>query len=183
MSTKISPRNLTQFQPLDSLNPEHLKEIADKLVVTVVSKGETIFKKGDTNDGHLYLFKGKIELLDGKDVVKKIKSGSEEAKSALSHVHPRNVTAVATADSIIIKADSDLLDMMLTWGQTGTFQVEELAIDSEDDDWMSRILQTEAFRRIPPANIQAILPAWKTHLLIRETPLSNRVIQVIIFIL
>jgi len=45
---------------------------------------------------------------------------------------------------------------MLAWEQTGSFQVEELSAGDEDDDWMSRILQTEAFRRIPPANIQAI---------------------------
>jgi len=161
MSTKISPRDLSQFQPLDSLNPEHLKEITEKLVVTEIAKGKTVFKKGDVNDGHLYLLKGKIEILDDKNVIKKIKSGSEEAKPALAHVHPRNVTAIATSDAVIIKADSDLLDMMLTWGQTGTFQVEELETESEDDDWMSRILQTEAFRRIPPANIQAIFTSLK----------------------
>jgi rhodanese-related sulfurtransferase len=44
---------------------------------------------------------------------------------------------------------------MLTWDQTGSFQVEDLNAE-QNDDWMSRILNTEAFRRIPPANIQAI---------------------------
>ena len=50
--------------------------------------------------------------------------------------------------------DSDLLDMMLTWDQNSSVQVEEVGADSED--WMTRLLSSEAFRRIPPANIQAI---------------------------
>jgi rhodanese-related sulfurtransferase len=49
-----------------------------------------------------------------------------------------------------------MLDIMLTWDQTGSYSVE--AVDEEDDetDWMTRILQTRAFHRIPPANIQAM---------------------------
>ena len=47
---------------------------------------------------------------------------------------------------------------MLTWDQTGSYVVSELQSSgaNADDDWMTMLLQTEAFRRIPPANIQAI---------------------------
>jgi len=61
------------------------------------------------------------------------------------------VTAVAV--------DRDLLDLMLTWDQTGDYHVQELSEageETDDTDWMMRLLQTDCFRRIPPANIQAI---------------------------
>ena len=48
---------------------------------------------------------------------------------------------------------------MLTWDQTGTYEVSELQGSEEDDgneDWMTMLLQTKAFHKIPPANIQAI---------------------------
>jgi rhodanese-related sulfurtransferase len=46
---------------------------------------------------------------------------------------------------------------MLTWDQTGTYEVGELQNQKEDsDDWMTTLLQTKAFHKIPPANIQAI---------------------------
>jgi len=47
---------------------------------------------------------------------------------------------------------------MLTWDQTGNYQIAEFGVGNINggDDWMTRILQTEAFHRIPPANIQAI---------------------------
>ena len=56
--------------------------------------------------------------------------------------------------------DSDTLDVMITWDQTGTYEVNELRGVGEEgpssDDWMTTLLQTKAFHRIPPANIQAI---------------------------
>ncbi len=48
---------------------------------------------------------------------------------------------------------------MITWDQTGTYEVAELQTQLEgagSDDWMTTLLQTEGFHRIPPANIQAI---------------------------
>ena len=57
-----------------------------------------------------------------------------------------------------ISIDSDLLDVMLTWDQTGTYEVSELQGEDEGgtEDWMTMLLQTKAFHKIPPANIQAI---------------------------
>jgi CRP-like cAMP-binding protein len=58
-----------------------------------------------------------------------------------------------------LSIDSDLLDVMITWDQTGSYEVEELQAQLEgagSDDWMTTLLQTNAFHRIPPANIQAI---------------------------
>ena len=48
---------------------------------------------------------------------------------------------------------------MITWDQTGSYEVEELQAQLQgagSDDWMTTLLQTNAFHRIPPANIQAI---------------------------
>ncbi len=49
---------------------------------------------------------------------------------------------------------------MITWDQTGTYEVEELQTQlnggTNGDDWMTTLLQTRSFHRIPPANIQAI---------------------------
>jgi rhodanese-related sulfurtransferase len=46
---------------------------------------------------------------------------------------------------------------MLTWDQTGSYEVSELqGMEESNDDWMTTLLQTKAFHRIPPANIQAI---------------------------
>jgi len=156
MSIKISFLELNNFQPLNTLTPENLKEISQKLSVLELKKGDRVFKEGDKDDQHIFLFKGSLELIKAGKSLKTIHSGTTEAKSAIAHIIPRNFSCTTASDSVIFKIDADLLDMMLTWDQTGSFQVEELSNSAEDGDWMTRILQTEAFHQIPPSNIQAI---------------------------
>src|SRR5262245_23927468 len=52
---------------------------------------------------------------------------------------------------------------MVTWEQTGSYTVEELKGSEEETpapaaagDWMTALLQTKAFHKVPPANIQAV---------------------------
>jgi CRP-like cAMP-binding protein len=156
MSKHISITQLSKFEPLNSLNPENIKDIANKLGVTEIPRGENVFLKGDSNDDHIFLYEGEVELREGNRPVKTVKAGSDEARLALAHIIPRDFSAVAKSDVTVISVNSDLLDLMLTWDQTGSFQVIDLDMQTNNDDWMSRILQTEAFHRIPPANIQAI---------------------------
>ena len=155
MSTKITARDLGKYHPLDTLNPDNLREICDKLVIAEIHKGDNIFIQGDSKADHIFLHDGAVELVENRKVIKTLESGTEDTATALAHIIPRNFTAIAKTNVVVFMIDSDLLDMMLTWDQTGSFQVEELSSE-ESDDWMSRILNTESFRRIPPANIQAI---------------------------
>ncbi len=149
MSAKISFLELNNFQPLDSLTPENLKEIAQKLEILE-------FKKGNKGDSHLFLYRGNVELIKADKVLKSIAAGSSEAKSSIAHIIPRNLSCITASDAVILKLDADLLDRMVTWGQTANFQLEELGNSRENNDWMMRILQTETFHCIPAANIQSI---------------------------
>jgi len=155
MSKKISFLDLNNYHPLDSLTPENLKEIADKLEVFELKNGDPVFKEGDRDEQHIFLYTGNVDLIKGDKKIKTIEAGTADASSAIAHIIPRNFSCNASSDAVIFKVDADLLDLMLAWDQTGSFQVEELS-DGDNDDWMSRILQTEVFRRIPPANIQSI---------------------------
>ena len=155
MSTKISFLNLNNYQPLDSLTPESLKEIAEKLEVLELKKGDSIFKEGDRDDQHLFLYTGNVDLIKAGKTLKTIEAGTADARSAIAHIIPRNFSCITSSEAVVFKVDADLLDLMLAWDQTGSFQVEELS-SGDDDDWMTHLLQTESFRRIPPANIQTI---------------------------
>jgi len=54
------------------------------------------------------------------------------------------------------------MDIMLTWDQSGGYEVTDVD-EAPDDDWMAKLLQTEVFHRIPPANIQSIFIRMETH--------------------
>ena len=91
-------------------------------------------------------------------MVETIRGGTDPARNPVSPVFPRRYSARARDRVKFISIDSDLLDVMLTWDQTGTYEVSELQGKAEKggDDWMTMLLQTKAFHKIPPANIQAI---------------------------
>ncbi|HSN17760.1 MAG TPA: cyclic nucleotide-binding domain-containing protein [Gammaproteobacteria bacterium] len=150
---------LKQFSPLSGLKPENQADLAGKSQVQETEAGRYVFRLGDADKRNVYLVKGEIELRTGEKVVRVITGGSEEARHPLAPQIPRHLSARAKTNVEWFGVDSDLLDIMLTWDQTGAFEVGELQAQEETpaDDWMTTILQTKAFHRIPPANIQAVL--------------------------
>ena len=158
MSLEIDPNYIKQLSPINSLNAENAHDLINKIKVESIKPGHYIFKKGDMDKAHIYLLKGTVELVADSKVIKTIDSKSEDAKHPLAHSFPRTVSARAKDAAAITRVNSDMLDIMLTWDQTGSYSVEALdeAEDDDSTDWMTRILQTRAFHRIPPANIQAM---------------------------
>jgi rhodanese-related sulfurtransferase len=157
MSSEIDPKQIMSFSPINSLNPDNARDLIKKISATSIQPGSYAFKKGDTEKTHVYLLEGEIQLVDDKKIVKVIKAGSGESLQPLAHGFPRPLSARAKTAVAVTKINSEMLDIMLTWDQTGSYIVGGVEDDDEDQtDWMSRILQTRAFHRIPPANIQAM---------------------------
>ena len=149
---------LKSFSPLDGLKRDNLAALARKVQLRELSPGQVLFKEGDTEKRTFYVATGILELVDQGKVVGTVEGGTDMARNPIAPVFPRRVSARARDRVQFISIDSDLLDVMLTWDQTGTYEVSELQGkgDVGGDDWMTMLLQTKAFHKIPPANIQAI---------------------------
>jgi CRP-like cAMP-binding protein len=150
---------LRTFAPLDGMKRENLAALAKKITVRRLPAGRLLFDAGDNAKRTFWLVSGALEISgdDRKSTV--IRGGTPEAKNPLYPQLPRRVSARAVADVSYLMIDSDLLDVMITWDQTGSYEVGELQAELQNagsDDWMTTLLQTKAFHRIPPANIQAI---------------------------
>jgi CRP-like cAMP-binding protein len=154
---KVDINQLRSLSPLDSLKKDNLQALVKKTEVREAQPGERLFNEGDSGKRTVYVLSGSVDLRKGDEVVSSIIGGSEEARNPLAPQLPRHYTAIATTPTRYITIDSDLLDVMLTWDQTGSYEVSELqGQHASSDDWMTTLLQTKAFHRIPPANIQAI---------------------------
>jgi CRP-like cAMP-binding protein len=150
---------LRKFSPLDGMKNDNLTALSRKVAVSELSAGRTLFKEGDTGKRTIWLVSGMLELRERDRTVAMIRGGTPEARNPISQALPRLHTARAVDPIEYLAIDSDLLDMMITWDQTGTYEVAELQAqfgNTGGDDWMTTLLQTKAFHRIPPANIQAI---------------------------
>jgi CRP-like cAMP-binding protein len=149
---------LKSLVPTQSLNEENFQELAGKAFVEEVPAGRLVFKKGDTDRKAVYVLSGEVELVGDTGTTGTVKGGSPESKHAIANQQPRQVTVKARNTVTVTRIDSDLLDILLTWDQLSGIEVVDMSGDGgeEDDggDWMTRILQSKGFLRIPPANIQ-----------------------------
>ena len=129
MSLVIDPNQIKSLSPINSLNPENTQELIRKISATKVNAGHYLFKKADADKCHVYVLKGEIELVDDKKVIKLIKAGTPDALQPIAQAFPRPYSARAKVDSVVTKINSDMLDIMLTWDQTGSYSVEQLEED------------------------------------------------------
>jgi CRP-like cAMP-binding protein len=159
--TPVTGELLRRFSPLDSLRRENIAALAKKIEVRTLEPGKALVREGDVDKRTFYLVSGTLELVDRNGGVKMLRADSDDARLPIAPMLPRRYTVRALDRVEFISVDTDLLDVMLTWDQTGSYEVNELHNGSDESpaesgDWMTTLLQTKAFHRIPPANLQAI---------------------------
>ncbi len=184
MAELVSIEILKTLVPPSALNAENFQELAKKAVVESLGLGQTLFKAGDTDGKTVYLLSGELELLSDSGVEKIVRAGTEIARHPLANQQPRQYTARCRTDITYTRFDTDLLDILLTWDQLSGIEVNELTsqvtveeestVTQEGGDWMTRILQSKSFMKIPPANIQQMfmrlreVPARKGDVIIKQ---------------
>jgi len=161
---------LKTLVPPNALNAENFQELAGKAFIEEIPAGKTIFKAGDMDRKTTYLLEGQVELTAEDGQMQMLTGGTDMAKHPLANLQPRKHTAKAKTNCRITRFDSDLLDILLTWDQLSGIEVSEIQQENDehdDSDWMTRILQSQAFLQVPPANIQAMF------MRIQEVPMSK----------
>ena len=160
---------LKTLSPLETLNPDNFAELASKARLEEAPAGRTLFRIGENDRRHVYVLQGQVMLTDAEGNVTVVEGGSAAARLPLAQVQPRQHTAKARSDCQIVRIDSDLLDILLTWDQLSGIEVVDIdtaAEESTEDDWMTRILQSKSFLRLPPANIQVMFLRMEERLVI-----------------
>jgi CRP-like cAMP-binding protein len=156
---QASVQLLRKFAPLEGMKRENLAALVRKVNVRTLSAGRALFSEGDADKRTLWLVTGMLEVNQGGRNVGVLRGGTPETRNALDPHTPRRCTMRAVDEVSYLAIDSDLLDVMITWDQTGSYEVGELQAQLQNvgsEDWMTTLLQTNAFQRIPPVNIQAI---------------------------
>lgn len=134
MSQDINTHTLAAFSPLDALSPDNLKEVAHKAQAVHIKSGRNLFRAGDGMSAQWFLVEGTVELTEADGSSKHLEAGSPDAAVGLEAGNPARRSAVARSDCKLYKVDRSLLDMMLTWDQTGSFSVTELNEEAGDGD-------------------------------------------------
>src|ERR1700733_13231586 len=158
-SETVSEASLRRLSPLDGMKAASLSALARNVTVNHLAADRILFRAGDTDQHTIWLLSGTLDLSAAGRTVAILRGGTAETRDPLAPTLPRKFTARAIEPIQYLTIDSALLDTSITWDQTGIYEVGDLAgafPNGEPADWMTALLQSPTFQRIPPANIQAI---------------------------
>ncbi len=144
--------------PINGLSPQRQQQLLAQAVALEFGPREFVFREGDRDNYAFFLLEGRLELLAQGQLVKKLEGGLGDGVHPLAQLQPRQLSARAKTRVTVLRADRGLMDKLLAIdGAADTQQVKVSEINAADDgDWMTRMLQSELFSRVPAANIQRI---------------------------
>ena len=164
---KFAPQ-IAKLVPINELPPAVQNEVINRCNLLKIRKGGFIFKQGDRDEFAYYLLEGEIELIANKDLHNTIVAGTDRARYAMAQLQPRQLSARASKAAVVAQIVRDYLDKMMVVHQrddvedvtnydlaTAEVEVEELHT-ADDVDWMTKMLQSELFSKMPTANIQSL---------------------------
>lgn len=160
---------IARLIPINELPPAVQNEVVNRCELIKVRKGGFVFKQGDRDEFAYYLLEGEIDLIANNQQHGSIVAGTDRARHAMAQLQPRQFAARTAKTSIVMQVVRDYLDKMMVVHQkdddsadvtnydlaTAEVEVEELHT-ADDVDWMTRMLQSELFSKMPTANIQSL---------------------------
>lgn len=156
--TQFSGRDiLRDLIPLNGLTEDRYREISGSLAIEDISAGSYLFTEGDEDNRSIYLLDGVINFIDANgNVTGVISAGTTQARYPIANQQPRITTARAATKAVIASIDSTLLDVMLTLDQSGDSS-KTRSTTNTGKNWLARMLQSEAFVKMTPTDIQKLL--------------------------
>jgi CRP-like cAMP-binding protein/rhodanese-related sulfurtransferase len=159
---------ISKLVPINELPPAVQNEVINRCQFIKVRKGGHVFKQGDRDEFSYYLLDGEIDLIANNQQHGTIVAGTDRARLAMAQLQPRQFSARAVKTSTVMQIPRDFLDKLLVVHQkdepedvtnydlaTAEVEVEELHA-ADDVDWMTKMLQSELFSKMPTANIQSL---------------------------
>ncbi len=158
---------LALLVPLNNLSPRQQEQLLFSAEVLNFRRKDFIFREGERDNFSFYLLAGDVEMHAGDQLIKKVSGGEGASYYPLAQLQPRQMSAVAVGNVQVLRVDRLLLDKLLSVEREplavseGTIEVEEFETTGSID-WLTGMLQTGLFTRIPPANIQRLIDTLET---------------------
>jgi CRP-like cAMP-binding protein len=133
--------------------------------------GQLIYVQGH-QDGYVdYLIDGTVELLWNGTSVKRLPADSKAARRALDKPGRKRHTVRAVSNCTVVRFPRTESDRQLDEGnlRTGPRQVEVSEIAAEkSSNWMTKMLQSELFERLPATNIQKVFGRMERNAIVAD---------------
>ncbi|MEM7403966.1 MAG: cyclic nucleotide-binding domain-containing protein [Pseudomonadota bacterium] len=144
--------------PVNGLEPWLQDEVLNQGELVEFKKRGIVFKEGDDDPYTLFLIDGELSLQSGDRTPSELFAGSGDALRAVAQLRPRRYTARCTTDVTMFRIRRAVLDHILSDEQVSKEGhlpgAEGIEPSNDDGDWMSRLIESELFTRLPPDHMQ-----------------------------
>ncbi len=143
--------------PLGTMREHHLLTALEHATELTACRDDVLFNEEEPEDSLFYLLSGEILL--------KHHNGHERIITADFHWLPivqfqtESFSATALTDCELLKFDRHILDNLLTWSQVADYLEIDISYErdfDEDAGWMTTVLNSNLFYKIPPLNVMSI---------------------------
>ena len=153
----IDKKILRELVPLNTLSQERFEEISGKIAIQEIREGQYLFRIDDRDNQAVFLLSGEVSLLDrDHGPAGTIIAGADQSRYPIAAAQPRVLSARAAKKCIVARIDASLMEAYLSWDQSNNAEAVVISADG-NEDWMTTMLQSQAFEKIPPAKIQKLL--------------------------
>lgn len=160
MSSQVSTheaQELRRLIPLNTLSAGRFEQLCAEIKIEDGPKGGALFRQGDPTTEFVYVLSGTVSLQAGGVEMDSVVGGSETSRFALAHQNPRKVSAIAKDRIRYVRISTDIANQRdESPAQAPAYMVSH-SPETSGDDWISALLRSPVFRRLPPSNLQALL--------------------------
>ena len=177
----LSAKLLQKFAPFNELPPTYLKEALKHCELRNYLKGEMFLKRNRKDQCRTFLVEGRVDLISTDFSTETVDSLSEKRMMALNPEGVR-VSAIAKSPVVeVIQIDADELNRIVAWNDSHfeetayadgliEFEHTETAvpvgeveeITEKRQDWMSSLVQSPLFHKIPLPQVQELFRRFET---------------------
>lgn len=162
-SSRLTCEQLGTFSPMDFLTPHYRQQLLASLSYLQRPAGTPLLLKGERSLAQYYLLSGKVSVDSGSGK-QQIEGGSPEAHLPLNPGPSNPASVRAITDVRLFAVEHQLLERLLSWSQEAAYEVSSLLDQPEEhaeDDWLTRLLATPLFGRLPPSHLHALLARFE----------------------
>ncbi|MDF1582786.1 MAG: cyclic nucleotide-binding domain-containing protein [Methyloprofundus sp.] len=155
-------QNLRKSFPLVTMPGQQFNLLCAQISVSEASKGDFLFTRHDSTEAFIYLIDGSVSLEAEALKVETISADSNSAKFALAHQFPRKISARAINNVRYIRLNLNAFEQkeveyeekesVYMIGNEGSEKVAK-----SKGDWMSALLKSPIFQRLPAMNLQQVI--------------------------
>ncbi len=171
-------QDLKQFVPFSELDDQYLEDVMGQISVKSYHKGEMLFKRGRSVAERFYLVSGRVDLIDAAYNSSSIESDRDKVANTLNPESPTRCSCIAKSLVNVFTIEAEALDRIVAWSEsaayaheqshevvdddmvTGEIEVSSIA-DQDATDWMSSLLQSPLFTRIPLTQVQELFSRFE----------------------